>query len=438
MMTINDPKCKINRVVLAYSGGLDTSVILQWLRENYDCDIITFTADIGQGEEIKPARERALQLGISESNIILDDLRHEFVSQFVFPMFRANALYEGVYLLGTAIARPLIAQRQIELARIHQAEAVAHGATGKGNDQVRFELAYYALQPDIKVIAPWREWKLDSRQALVEYAKTRGIPLALDDDTAPPYSTDANLLHTSYEGGVLEDPSIEANESIFTRSIAPELAPDQPTYITLDFEHGDPVALDGKPLEPHTLLEMLNTAGGANGIGRVDMVESRFVGIKSRGVYETPGGTILLAAHRAIESLTLDRETIRMKDALMPDYAALIYNGLWFTPERQALQALIDHTQQPVTGSVRMKLYKGMASVVGRRAPHSLYSRAYSTFEADQVYDQRWAEGFIQLHALRLRLRSLAGFQGLPGAEQAIPLARPSGTGSLETGTNES
>lgn len=406
---IGNPERRISRVVLAYSGGLDTSVILRWLRENYDCEVITFTADIGQGEETKAARSRALQLGVAEADAVVDDLRCEFVGDFVFPMFRANALYEGNYLLGTAIARPLIAKRQIEIAQLRGADAVAHGATGKGNDQVRFELAYYALQPDITVIAPWREWQLDSRQALVDYAKSYYIPLGSDGGDAPPYSIDANLLHTSYEGGILEDPGTEAQESLFTRSVAPELAPDKPTYLTIDFEGGDPVAIDGEFLAPHDLLARLNAQGGANGIGRVDMVESRFVGIKSRGVYETPGGTILLAARRAVESLTLDRETIRMKDSLMPDYAALVYNGLWFTPERQALQALVDHTQQSVTGQAKMKLYKGMASVVARTAPRSLYSRAHSTFESDKVYNQSWAEGFVQLHALRLRLRAQAG-----------------------------
>ncbi len=399
---------EVKRVVLAYSGGLDTSVILRWLQDVYACEIVTFTADLGQGEELEPARAKAELLGIQPEHIYIEDLREEFVRDFVFPMFRANALYEGCYLLGTSIARPLIAKRQIEIAAEVGADAVCHGATGKGNDQVRFELGYYALDPGIKVIAPWREWDLNSRRKLLEYAEARQIPIARDKRGEPPYSTDANLLHISYEGKALEDPWVEPDDDMFTRSVSPEQAPDRPTYVEIDFERGDPVAVDGERLSPAALLTKLNDLAGANGIGRIDLVENRFVGMKSRGVYETPGGTLLLAAHRAMESLTLDREAAHLKDELMPRYAELVYNGFWFAPEREALQALIDRTQEHVTGTVRLKLYKGSAAVAGRRSPHSLYNMDYVTFEEDAVYDQHDAEGFIRLNALRLRLGALA------------------------------
>ncbi len=396
----------VKKVVLAYSGGLDTSVILRWLQEEYGCEVVTFTADIGQGEEVEPARAKAEMMGAKE--IFIEDLREEFVRDFVFPMFRANTLYEGVYLLGTSIARPLIAKRQIEIARLTGADAVAHGATGKGNDQVRFELTYYALEPEIRVIAPWREWALNSRTVLLDYAEKHQIPIAKGKAGEPPYSTDANLLHISYEGRALEDPWVQPDEAMFTRSVAPENAPDQPTYVEIDFENGDPVAVDGVRLSPAALLTELNRLGGENGVGRLDLVENRFVGMKSRGVYETPGGTILLTAHRAIESITLDRGAAHLKDELMPRYAALIYNGFWYSPERRALQALIDETQQRVSGTVRLKLFKGLASVVGRKSPNSLYRLDYVTFEADQVYSQKDAEGFIKLNALRLRLGTIA------------------------------
>ena len=399
---------KIKKVVLAYSGGLDTSVILRWLAETYRCEIVTFTANLGQGEEVEPARRKAELLGIKPENIYIDDLREEFVRDFVFPMFRANALYEGVYLLGTSIARPLIAKRQIEIARAVGADAVCHGATGKGNDQVRFELGYYALKPDIRVIAPWREWDLNSRTKLIEFAEKHQIPIAKDKRGEAPYSTDANLLHISYEGKALEDPWVEPDDDMFTRSVSPEKAPDQPTYVEVTFEKGDAVAVDGVPLSPAKLLTRLNDLGGANGIGRLDLVENRYVGMKSRGVYETPGGTILIAAHRGIESLTLDRGASHLKDELMPRYAELVYNGFWFSPEREALQALIDQTQERVSGVVRLKLFKGSVSVVGRKSPNSLYRLDYVTFEADSVYDQHDAEGFIKLNALRLRLRAMA------------------------------
>ncbi len=392
----------VKKVVLAYSGGLDTSVILRWLGDTYGCEVVTFTADIGQGEELEPARERAESLGIRE--IFVEDLREEFVRDYVFPMFRANALYEGTYLLGTAIARPLIAKRQIEIADAVGADAVAHGATGKGNDQVRFELAYHALNPAITIIAPWREWDLDSRTKLIEYAEKHGIPTPKDSRGEPPYSTDANLLHISYEGKALEDPWVEPDESLFQRTVAPEEAPDAPTYLEIGFDTGDPVAVDGAPLSPAALLERLNDVAGANGVGRVDMVENRFVGMKARGVYETPGGTVLLAARRAMESITLDRGAQHLKDEVMPRYAEMVYNGFWFSPEREMLQAAIDQTQANVTGTVRVKLYKGNVAVVGRKAPNSLYDRETATFEADAVYDQRDAEGFIKLNALRLRL----------------------------------
>jgi argininosuccinate synthase len=392
----------VKKVVLAYSGGLDTSVILRWLQENYSCEVVTFTADLGQGEELAPARAKAEAAGVKE--IFIEDLRETFVADYVFPMFRANALYEGVYLLGTSIARPLIAKRQIEIAQETGADAVSHGATGKGNDQVRFELAYYGLNPDIRVIAPWREWDLTSRTKLVEYAETHQIAVDTDKRGEPPYSTDANLLHISYEGKALEDPWVAPDEDMFTRTVAPEAAPDQPSVIEIDFEAGDPVAVDGERLAPATLLARLNALGGENGIGRADIVENRFVGMKSRGVYETPGGTVLLAARRGIESLTLDRGAAHLKDELMPRYAELVYNGFWFAPEREMIQAAIDESQTDVTGTVRVKLYKGQASVVGRRSPLSLYDEDHATFEADSVYDQRDAEGFIKLNALRLRL----------------------------------
>ncbi len=392
----------VKKVVLAYSGGLDTSVILRWLGDTYGCEVVTFTADIGQGEELEPARETAESLGIRE--IFVEDLREEFVRDYVFPMFRANALYEGTYLLGTAIARPLIAKRQIEIADAVGADAVAHGATGKGNDQVRFELAYHALNPGITIIAPWREWDLDSRTKLIEYAKKHGIPTPTDKGGEAPYSTDANVLHISYEGKALEDPWVEPDESLFQRTVAPEAAPDAPVYLEIGFETGDPVAVDGERLSPAALLERLNGLAGAHGVGRVDMVENRFVGMKARGVYETPGGTVLLAARRAMESITLDRGAQHLKDELMPRYAEMIYNGFWFSPEREMLQAAIDQTQANVTGTVRLKLYKGTAAVVGRKAPNSLYDQEMATFEADSVYDQRDAEGFIKLNALRLRL----------------------------------
>ncbi len=391
----------IKKVVLAYSGGLDTSVILRWLQETYRCEVITFTADLGQGEELEPARAKAEMFGVKQ--IYIEDLRETFVRDYVFPMFRANAIYEDTYLLGTSIARPLIAKRQIEIAAETGADAVSHGATGKGNDQVRFELGYYALQPNIKVIAPWREWDLNSRTALIAYAEQHQIPIPRGKRGEPPYSTDANLLHISYEGKALEDPWQEADEEMFTRSVAPEAAPDTPTYVEIDFERGDPVAVDGVTLAPAALLTRLNEMAGANGIGRADIVESRFVGMKSRGVYETPGGTLWFIARRAMESLTLDRGQIQLKDALMPRYAELVYNGFWWSPEREALQAAIDLTQSAVTGTVRLKLYKGNAMVVGRKSPYSLYDEDVATFEEDSVYDQRDAAGFIKLQALRLR-----------------------------------
>jgi len=393
---------EVKKIVLAYSGGLDTSVILKWLQEVYDCEVVTFTADLGQGEEVEPAREKAKAAGVKE--IFIDDLREEFVRDFVFPMFRANALYEGIYLLGTSIARPLISKRQIEIARQVGADAVSHGATGKGNDQIRFELGYYALEPDIKVIAPWREWDLDSRTKLMEFAREHQIPISRDKIDEPPYSTDANLLHISYEGKALEDPWVEADDAMYTRSVSPEMAPDTPTYVEIDFDQGDAVAVDGQEMSPATLLTKLNELGGANGIGRIDIVENRYVGMKSRGVYETPGGTILIAAHRGIESLTLDRGAAHLKDELMPRYAELVYNGFWFSPEREMLQAAVDESQKYVSGKVRLKLFKGSVSVVGRKSPVSLYSEQHVTFEADTVYDQRDAEGFIKLNALRLRL----------------------------------
>ncbi len=392
----------VKKVVLAYSGGLDTSVILRWLQDEYNCEVVTFTADLGQGEEIESARAKAKQMGITE--IYIEDLREEFVRDYVFPMFRSNAIYEGTYLLGTSIARPLIAKRQIEIAQEVGADAVSHGATGKGNDQVRFELGYYALNPGIKVIAPWREWDLGSRTKLIDYAQKNQIPVPKDKEGEPPYSTDANLLHISYEGKALEDPWVGPDEDMFTLSVSPENAPDTPTVIEIDFENGDPVAIDGEKLSPAALLTSLNELAGANGIGRIDIVENRFVGMKSRGVYETPGGTILLPARRAVESLILDKGALHLKDELMPRYAELIYNGFWFAPEREMLQAAIDETQKNVTGTVRLKLYKGNVIVEGRKSPFSLYDEDVATFEEDTVYDQRDAEGFIKLNALRLRL----------------------------------
>jgi argininosuccinate synthase len=401
----------VKKVVLAYSGGLDTSVILKWLQTTYDCEVVTFTADLGQGEELEPARRKAEMFGVKQ--IFVDDLRETFVKDFVFPMFRANALYEGQYLLGTSIARPLIAQRQIEIAEAVGADAVAHGATGKGNDQVRFELSYYALKPDVKVIAPWREWDLTSRSKLLEFAEAHQIPIAKDKRGEAPFSVDANLLHSSSEGKILEDPAVEADEIVYQRTIRLEDAPDRATTISIDFKGGDPVAINDQTLSPAALLTKLNEYGRDNGIGRLDLVENRFVGMKSRGVYETPGGTILLAAHRGIESITLDREAAHLKDSLMPLYAELIYNGLWFSPERRMLQALIDASQKSVNGRVRVKLYKGNATVIGRESPNSLYSADVVTFEEDQgAYDQIDAQGFIKLNALRLRLGAMVGRRG--------------------------
>jgi argininosuccinate synthase len=396
----------VKKVVLAYSGGLDTSVILRWLQDQYNAEVVTFTADIGQGEEVAPARAKAEMLGIKE--IFIEDLREEFVRDYVFPMFRANPLYEGMYLLGTSIARPLIAKRQIEIARAVGADAVAHGATGKGNDQVRFELAYYALQPDIRVIAPWREWDLGSRTKLIEYAEQNQIPIPRDKRGEAPFSVDANLLHISAEGKVLEDPWVAPEEYVFSRSVSPEAAPDRPTEIEIEFEAGDPVAIDGVNMTPAELLTKLNELGGANGIGRLDLVENRFVGMKSRGVYETPGGTILLTARRAMESITLDRGAAHQKDELMPRYAELVYNGFWFSPEREMLQAAIDSCREAVRGVVRVKLYKGNVTVTGRKSPNSLYNADLVTFEEGAVdYDHADAHGFIRLNALRLRVQQM-------------------------------
>jgi argininosuccinate synthase len=397
-------KRNIKKVVLAYSGGLDTSIILKWLQTNYGCEVVTFTADLGQGEELEPARQKALMLGIKPQNIFIEDLREEFVRDYVFPMFRANALYEGQYLLGTSIARPLIAKKQIEIAEKVGADAVAHGATGKGNDQVRFELAYYALKPDVKVIAPWREWEFRSRAALIAFAEANQIPIAKDKHGEAPFSTDANLLHTSSEGKVLENPGEEVPDYVYSRTVDPEHAPDEPAYVTVDFERGDAIAVDGKTMAPAELLAQLNTLGRRHGIGRLDLVENRFVGMKSRGMYETPGGTILLAAHRGIEQITLDRGAAHLKDELMPKYAELIYYGFWFSPEREMLQAAIDWSQKFVSGRVRLKLYKGNVGVVGRESRYSLYDQDLVTFEDGKAaYDQRDAEGFIRLNALRLR-----------------------------------
>ena len=397
-MSVTDVK----KVVLAYSGGLDTSIMLKWLQETYGCEVVTFTADLGQGEELEPARKKAEMAGIKE--IYIEDVREDFVKDYVFPMMRANALYEGLYLLGTSIARPLIAKRQIEIARETGADAVCHGATGKGNDQVRFELAYYALQPDIKVIAPWRDWELKSRQQLIDFAEKHQIPIAKDKRGEAPFSVDANLLHTSSEGKALEDPAVEAPEYVYQRTISPEDAPDTPTYIEVGFEKGDAVSINGVAMSPATLLTELNRYGHDNGIGRLDLVENRFVGMKSRGIYETPGGTILLMAHRGIEQITLDRGAAHLKDELMPKYAELVYFGMWFSPEREMLQALIDKSQEHVNGIVRLKLYKGSVDVVGRWSDNSLYSMEHVTFEEDDVYDQADASGFIKINALRLRL----------------------------------
>jgi len=395
----------VKKVVLAYSGGLDTSVILKWLQTTYGCEVVTFTADLGQGEELEPARQKALLLGIKPENIYIDDLREEFVRDFVFPMFRANALYEGQYLLGTSIARPLISKRQIDIAKLTGADAVAHGATGKGNDQVRFELSYYALKPDIKIIAPWREWDLTSRTKLIEFAETHQIPIAKDKRGEAPFSVDANMLHSSSEGKALEDPWQEPDEFVYQRTVSPEAAPDKPTYVEIEFAKGDAIGIDGVKMSPATILAKLNELGAANGIGRLDLVENRFVGMKSRGVYETPGGTILHHAHRGIESITLDRGAMHLKEELMPRYAELVYYGFWFSPEREMLQALIDKSQERVEGTVRLKLYKGNATVVGRKSPQSLYSMKHVTFEEDAgAYDQKDAAGFIKLNALRLRL----------------------------------
>ena len=390
------------KVVLAYSGGLDTSIILKWLQEEKGCEVVTFTADLGQGEELEPARRKAEAAGVKE--IFIDDLREEFVRDFVFPMFRANALYEGLYLLGTSIARPLISKRQIEIAHQVGADAVCHGATGKGNDQVRFELGYYALDPEIKVVAPWREWDLNSRNKLIEYAEKHNIEIAKDKRGEAPFSVDANLLHTSSEGKVLEDPFEEAPEYIYQRTVSPEEAPDKATYIEVGFERGDAVSIDGEAMSPATILTKLNELGGANGIGRLDLLENRYVGMKSRGVYETPGGTILLMAHRGIEQITMDKGASHLKDELMPKYAELVYNGYWYSPEREMLQAAIDKSQELVTGTVRLKLYKGNVDIVGRKSEYSLYSQEHVTFEEDDVYDQADAGGFIKINALRLRL----------------------------------
>ncbi len=397
---------KLKKVVLAYSGGLDTSIILRWLQVERGCEVVTFTADIGQGEELEPARKKAELMGIKQ--IFIEDLREEFVRDFVFPMFRANALYEGVYLLGTSIARPLIAKRQVEIAVETGADAIAHGATGKGNDQVRFELSAYALKPDVKVIAPWREWDLNSRSKLIAYAEQHQIPIPTDKRGEAPYSMDANLLHISYEGKALEDPWAEPDEDMFRLTVSPDAAPNKPEYVEVEFSRGDAIAVNGTKLSPAALLTTLNKIAGRHGVGRLDLVENRYVGMKSRGVYETPGGTLLLTAHRAVESITLDREAAHLKDELMPRYAKLVYTGYWFAPEREMLQAAIDQTQERVNGIARLKLYKGNAWVVGRKSPNSLYRMDYVTFEEDSVYNQHDAEGFIKLNALRLRLGKMA------------------------------
>ena len=400
-------KKEVKKVVLAYSGGLDTSVILKWLQDEYKCEVVTFTADLGQGEELEPARIKALEFGIKPENIFIDDLREEFVKDYVYPMFRANTIYEGEYLLGTSIARPLIAKRQAEIAKLTGADGVSHGATGKGNDQVRFEMGYLGQDSTLTIIAPWREWDLNSREKLLTYAAKHGISIEKKGKKSP-YSMDANLLHISYEGGILEDPSAEPEESMWLWSNSPENAPDKAQYITIDYKNGDPVALNGEELTPATMLKTLNDIGGIHGIGRVDIVENRFVGMKARGCYETPGGTIMLKAHRAIESITLDREAAHLKDEMMPKYAKLIYNGFWFSPEREMLQAAIDNTQKFVQGSVRLKLYKGSIMVVGRSSDVSLFNAEYSTFEEDEVYNQKDAEGFIKLNALRFIIEGKA------------------------------
>ena len=400
-------KKNVKKVVLAYSGGLDTSVILKWLQDEYNCEVVTFTADIGQGEEVEPARQKALDLGIKPENIFIDDLREEFVRDYVFPMFRANAIYEGEYLLGTSIARPLIAKRQVEIAKITGADAVAHGATGKGNDQVRFEVGYLSLNSDLTVIAPWREWDLNSREKLLKFAEDHGIKIEKKGKKSP-YSMDANLLHISYEGGILEDPAAEPEEDMWLWSVSPENAPDTPEYIEIEYKNGDPVAINGEAMSPAKILETLNEYGKKHGIGRIDIVENRYVGMKSRGCYETPGGTIMLKAHRAIESITLDREEAHLKDEMMPRYAKLVYNGFWFSPEREMLQAAIDKTQQNVEGRVRLKLYKGNVIVVGRESQKSLFNPEYCTFEEDEVYDQSDAAGFIKLNALRFIIEGKA------------------------------
>lgn len=393
----------VKKVVLAYSGGLDTSVIIQWLKENYQCEVVAFVADLGQGEEVAPVKEKALKTGASKCYV--EDLREEFAKDFIFPMLRANAVYEGLYLLGTSIARPLIAKKQMEVLEKEKADAIAHGATGKGNDQVRFELTAFAMKPDVKIIAPWREWAFKSRTDLIEFAEKHGIPVPVTKEK--PYSSDRNLMHISFEGGILEDPWAEPPESMFLLSVSPEKAPDKATYVEIEYEKGNPVAIDGKKYSPAALIEELNKIAGANGIGRIDVVENRFVGMKSRGVYETPGCTVLHAAHRAIESITLDREVLKIRDSLIPQYATMVYNGFWYAPERELLQNLIDDAQAKVSGIARLKLYKGNCMVVGRKSPNSLFSEAFATFEKDTVYNQKDAEGFIKLNALRLRLKKL-------------------------------
>lgn len=393
----------VKKVVLAYSGGLDTSVIIQWLKENYQCEVVAFVADLGQGEEVAPVKEKALKTGASKCYV--EDLREEFAKDFIFPMLRANAVYEGLYLLGTSIARPLIAKKQMEVLEKEKADAIAHGATGKGNDQVRFELTAFAMKPDVKIIAPWREWAFKSRTDLIEFAEKHGIPVPVTKEK--PYSSDRNLMHISFEGGILEDPWAEPPESMFLLSVSPEKAPDKATYVEIEYEKGNPVAIDGKKYSPAVLIEELNKIAGANGIGRIDVVENRFVGMKSRGVYETPGCTVLHAAHRAIESITLDREVLKIRDSLIPQYATMVYNGFWYAPERELLQNLIDDAQAKVSGIARLKLYKGNCMVVGRKSPNSLFSEAFATFEKDTVYNQKDAEGFIKLNALRLRLKKL-------------------------------
>ena len=406
---MTNAKNKINKVVLAYSGGLDTSIIIEWLKENYDCEVVTFTADIGQGEEVEPARAKAKAAGIKE--IYIEDLKEEFVRDFVFPMFRANTIYEGEYLLGTSIARPLISKRLIEIANETGADAISHGATGKGNDQIRFELGAYALKPGVAIIAPWREWDLNSRESLMKYAEEKGIEIDYQKQgKKSPYSMDANLLHISYEGDILEDPWAEAEDDMWRWSVSPEQAPDEPTYIELEYVKGDPVALNGEKLSPATMLETLNKIGGDNGVGRLDIVENRFVGMKSRGCYETPGGTIMLKGHRAIESITLDREVAHLKDSIMPKYAEMIYNGFWWSPERKMMQSMIDDSQEFVNGTVRLKLYKGSVSCVGRKSENTLFDEGMATFEDDGgSYDQSDAEGFIKLNALRLRIAAQKG-----------------------------